>query len=439
KAILFRLERPVVDGLGLRHLTLRPLPDLVRAGKRDADRAEVIDLEHGSPSRRRLARWRAATSGRVRPVRPGLHPTDERCVRCESVLEPGEVDPAEIREHVTGDIVFGQLDLLVVLVEDLRIQPKAAQLLDQDLEGFRDARRLDLLPLDDGFIRLDTSEDVIRLHGEQFLKDVRGAVRLERPDLHLAEALAAELGLATERLLGDQAVRAGRPGVDLVLDEVVELEHVDVADGDRAVEDLAGPAIAEIDLAVLGERLLDPVDLVLGLAQLGLDLVLGRPVEDGGRGLLALLVEGPAEMGLEDLADVHTARHAERVEDDVDRGPVRQERHVLGRQDLGDDTLVAVAAGHLVADADLPLLGDGHPDQAVDARLEVVVELAPELADLDDLAPLAVGQAEARVLHLAGLLAEDRPQEALLRGQLGLALRGDLADEDVARADLRPD
>src|SRR6185369_4998692 len=78
KAILFRLERPVVDGLGLRHLTLRPLPDLVRAGKRDADRAEVIDLEHGSPSRRRLARWRAATSGRVRPVRPGLHPTDER-------------------------------------------------------------------------------------------------------------------------------------------------------------------------------------------------------------------------------------------------------------------------------------------------------------------------------------------------------------------------
>ena len=74
---------------------------------------------------------------------------------------------------------------------------------------------------------------------------------------------------------------------------------------------------------------------------------------------------------------------------------VRQERHVLRRQDLGDDALVAVAAGHLVADADLALLGDRHPDQAVDARLEVVVELAPELADLDDLAALAVGQAQA--------------------------------------------
>ena len=37
------------------------------------------------------------------------------------------------------------------------------------------------------------------------------------------------------------------------------------------------------------------------------------------------------------------------------------------------------------------------------------------------------------VADLAGLLAEDRPQQPLLRGQLGLALRGDLADQDVAR------
>ena len=147
----------------------------------------------------------------------------------------------------------------------------------------------------------------------------------------------------------------------------------------------------------------------------------------------------PAEMRLEDLADVHPARHAERVEDDVHRGAVRQERHVLGRQDLGDHPLVAVTAGHLVADADLALLGDRHPDQPVDARLQVVVELATELANLDHLAALAVGQAQRAVLHLAGLLAEDRPQEALLGGQLGLALGRDLADQDVAGTNLGAD
>ena len=58
--------------------------------------------------------------------------------------------------------------------------------------------------------------------------------------------------------------------------------------------------------------------------------------------------------------------------------------------------------------------------------------LAAELADLDDLAALAVRHAERGVLHLAGLLTEDRAKQALLGRQLGLALRRDLADEDVA-------
>src|SRR5262245_49070702 len=40
------------------------------------------------------------------------------------VLEPGEVDPAEVGEQVAGGVVLGQRDLLVVLVEDLRVEPE---------------------------------------------------------------------------------------------------------------------------------------------------------------------------------------------------------------------------------------------------------------------------------------------------------------------------
>ena len=69
EAVLLRLERAVVDRLGLGDLALAPLPDLVRAGERDADRAEVIDLEHGSPPRHRLARRRDADRD-VRGPRP---------------------------------------------------------------------------------------------------------------------------------------------------------------------------------------------------------------------------------------------------------------------------------------------------------------------------------------------------------------------------------
>ena len=47
--------------------------------------------------------------------------------------------------------------------------------------------------------------------------------------------------------------------------------------------------------------------------------------------------------------------------------------------------------------------------------------------------------AERAVADVAGLLAEDRAEQLLFRGELGLALRRDLADEDVARLHLGAD
>src|SRR5918912_498166 len=61
---------------------------------------------------------------------------------------------------------------------------------------------------------------VVGFDSQDLLEGVRRAVRLERPHLHLAEPLAAELRLAGERLLGDERVRARAPRVDLVVHEV---------------------------------------------------------------------------------------------------------------------------------------------------------------------------------------------------------------------------
>src|SRR2546422_5573210 len=46
---------------------------------------------------------------------------------------------------------------------------------------------------------------------------------------------------------------------------------------------------------------------------------------------------------------------------------------------------------------------------------------------------------ERGVANVPGLLAEDRPQQLLLGGELGLALRRDLADQNIAGLDLRAD
>ena len=144
-------------------------------------------------------------------------------------------------------------------------------------------------------------------------------------------------------------------------------------------------------------------------------------------------------MGLEDLADVHPARHAERVEDHVDRGAVGEVRHVLLGHDLRDHTLVPVAAGELVALGDLALGRDVDADQVVDAGRQVVAVVAAEGEHVDDDSTLAVGNLERGVADLARLLLEDRADQLLLGGQLGLALGRHLADQQVAGDDLGAD
>src|SRR5579884_1713558 len=95
------------------------------------------------------------------------------------------------------DVLIGvpHLDLHPVAGQHLDVQAQRLHFLDQDLEGLRNARLGDVLALDDRLVDLDPAEDVVGLDGEQLLEGVSGAVRLERPYLHFAEALAAELRL----------------------------------------------------------------------------------------------------------------------------------------------------------------------------------------------------------------------------------------------------
>src|SRR4051794_32472024 len=48
--VLLRLEGAVVDGLRLLHLTVRPLADLLRGRKADAQLVKEVDVQHVCPS-----------------------------------------------------------------------------------------------------------------------------------------------------------------------------------------------------------------------------------------------------------------------------------------------------------------------------------------------------------------------------------------------------
>src|SRR5580704_3031034 len=134
-------------------------------------------------------------------------------------------------------------------LHELDVEAERLQFADQDVKRFRHAWFDTRLAFDDGLVDFRAAINVVGLCREQLLQDVRCAISLERPDFHFAEALAAELRLTTERLLGDQRVRTNRARVNLVVDEMREFEHVDVADRDRLIELVAGHAVEEIDLA----------------------------------------------------------------------------------------------------------------------------------------------------------------------------------------------
>src|SRR5437660_219287 len=298
------LKRGAVAGCGLGPFATRPRPDLIRRGEGDPYRVEVIYFQHPVSF---VSFVRAFSRSRVRAfksVGPRTRqranaPTRERLLNFPS-LEPRAVDVQ--RANVASINVFGKCHFLFLFVQHFNRQSETLKLLDEHLERLGHARLEDIFALDNRFVGLDTTHHVVGLDRQDLLQRVRRAVRLERPHLHLAEALAAELRLTTQRLLRDERVRPRRAGVDLVLDQVDQLEHIDVADRHLLVERLAGAPVAQSDLARLGQT---------GSLQLVADVRFCGAVEDGCGELDADLIRGPTEVGLQDLTDVHAARHAE--------------------------------------------------------------------------------------------------------------------------------
>src|SRR3954467_2771214 len=204
----------------------------------------------------------------------------------------GEVDDESLGGPQQVVVLVAHLGARALLGDHVDVERQRLHLLQEHLEGLGDQRLGDVLALDDRLVGLHAPDGVVGLDGEHLLERVRRAVGLERPHLHLAEALAAELRLAAQGLLGDEGVRTGRAGVDLVVDQVEQLQDVHVADGHLVLERLAAAAVEQRDLArgalALAALLVDvhadrALVLLLPLHERVVDVRHRRPVEHGGR------------------------------------------------------------------------------------------------------------------------------------------------------------
>lgn len=70
---------------------------------------------------------------------------------------------------------------------------------------------------------------------------------LPAPTLPSPETLTTELCLTTQRLLSNQAIRTGGTRVHLVVDQVVQFQHVHVTNGYRTLELFTSATVVQAD------------------------------------------------------------------------------------------------------------------------------------------------------------------------------------------------
>ena len=176
----------------------------------------------------------------------------------------------------------------------------------------------------------------------------------------------------------------------------MQLQVVHVSDGNRGIEILTGTTVAQSYLTVTGQGNTLPqcsVCLILiqifvnfrkqfclmflgELIPLHIDIIICQiqsvhnvffvcTVKDRSLNVEAQCLCSQGQMDFQDLSDIHTRRHTQRIQYDIQRTTVRQIRHILYRQYAGNNTLVTVTTSHLVTNGDLSLLCD------IDANLLV--------------------------------------------------------------------
>ena len=77
-------------------------------------------------------------------------------------------------------------------------------------------------------------------------------------------------------------------------------------------------------------------------------------------------------MRLKHLPNVHARWHTQRIQNQINRRTIFQEWHVFFGDDLGHNTLVTMASGHLVTDRQLPLGSDEHAYRFNDTGINFV-------------------------------------------------------------------
>ena len=145
------------------------------------------------------------------------------------------------------------------------------------------------------------------------------------------------------------------------------------------------------------------------------------------------------QVDLQHLSDIHTGRHAQRIQHNVQRTAVRQEGHIFYRKHTGNNTLVSMTAGHLITYRDLSLLGNVDTHCFIYAWRKLISIFPCEYFGIYYDTIFSVRNLQRGISYFSCLLTEDSTEQTLLCCKLSFSLRSNLTYQDISRTDFRAD
>ena len=144
-------------------------------------------------------------------------------------------------------------------------------------------------------------------------------------------------------------------------------------------------------------------------------------------------------MVLQNLTDVHTRRYAQGVQHDMYRFTTWQEGHILTSHDTGNDTLVTMAACHLIAFRNLTFLSDMYTNLLIYSRRQIIAIVTAEHLNADNFTSLAMRNAQRAITNFTSLFTKDCTKQPFFSSQLSLTFRSYLTNQNVTRANFSAD
>ena len=133
-------------------------------------------------------------------------------------------------------------------------------------------------------------------------------------------------------------------------------------------------------------------------------------------------------MDFQHLPNVHTGRHAQRVQHNIQGPPIRKERHILHWQHTGNHTLIPMTACHLIPNRNLTLLGNVNAYCLVDPRGQLIPIFPGKYLSIHNNPILSMRHFQRSIPYLPGFFTENRPKEPLFCSKFRLTLWSYLAD-----------